>query len=158
MSNLIRYQEPELLPWSPWSRLPSLREEMSRLFDSNFRSFFEGETGLFSGWSPAVDIYQDKDNVYVKWELPGMKKEEIDITLHEGMLTVTGERKLEKEMKEGDTFRSERFFGKFHRSVNLPSAVDEKKVKAEYTNGILTVTLPKAEEAKAKHIEVKVSD
>ena len=111
MANLIRYQDPELSTWTPFDRLSSARDEMNRLFDWSFRNFLGGgETGLFSGWSPAVDIFQDKDNIYVKSELPGMKKEEIDISLHEGMLTISGERKREEEFKEGDTFRSERFF------------------------------------------------
>jgi HSP20 family protein len=158
MANLIRYQDPELSTWTPLDRLSSVRDEMNRLFDWSFRNFLGGgETGLFSGWSPAVDIFQDKDNIYVKSELPGMKKEDINISLHEGMLTISGERKSEEEFKEGETFRSERFFGKFHRSVSLPTAVDEGKVKATYHDGVLTVTLPKAPEAKAKHIEVQVT-
>jgi HSP20 family protein len=112
---------------------------------------------LFNGWSPALDIFQDKDNVVVKVELPGIKKEEISISMHEGMLTISGERKLEEETKEGETYRRERFHGKFHRSLALPTPVDANKVKAAYKDGILTVTLPKAEEAKPKQIEVSVS-
>ena len=158
MANIIRYQEPDLLPtWTPLAKLASLRDEMNRLVDWSFHDFAAPEEGLFSGWSPSLDIHQDKDNVYVKYELPGMKKEDIDITLHEGMLTISGERKHEQEFKEGETFRSERFFGKFHRSVTLPSLVVDGKVKATYQDGLLTVILPKAEEAKAKHINVEVT-
>src|SRR2546421_11194498 len=113
MTDLIRYQDPELMPsWSSLDRLSSLREEMNRLFDWSSRGFPAHEGGLFSGWSPALDIYQDKDNVYVQCELPGMKKEDIDISFHEGMLTISGERKRVEEVKEGEGFRSERFFGK----------------------------------------------
>jgi HSP20 family protein len=156
MPNIIRYQEPELL--SPLDRLSSLRDEMNRLFEWPFRSFNSpAEAALFSGWSPAIDIHQDKDSVYVTCEVPGMKKEDIDITLHEGMLTLSGERKREEEVKDGETFRSERFFGKFHRTFTLPTPVVEGKVKASYQNGILTVTLPKAEEAKPKRIDVEVN-
>jgi len=104
-----------------------------------------------------LDVKQDKDNVYVRVEIPGMKREEIDISLHDGMLTVAGERKHEGEMPEGEAFRRERFFGRFHRSVSLPTAVDSGTVKAVYRDGILTVTLPKAEEAKPRQIEVTVS-
>jgi len=154
--SLIRYQSPELTTWSPFDRLATLREEMNRLLDGNMAAFSR-EAGLFSGWNPALDVHQDKDNVYVKVELPGMKKEEIDISPHEGMLTISGERKQESEVKEGDTFRSERFFGRFHRTVTLPTMVDGSRVKATYKDGILTVELPKAEEAKPKQIQVNVS-
>src|SRR5438067_8892504 len=154
--SLIRYQAPELSTWSPFDRLSTLRDEIDRLFDLSLPGFTR-DAGLFGGWSPSVDVYQDEDNVFVKAELPGMKKEEIDISLQNGMLTISGERKHEEEHKEGESFRSERFFGKFQRSVSLPSEVDVKNVKAAYKDGILTVTLPKAEEAKPKQIEVQVS-
>ncbi|SRR5581483_10127580 len=153
--SLIRYQPPELSTWTPFDGLSSLRDDLNRLFDFTFPG--TRETGLFTGWSPALDVHQDKDNVFVKCELPGMKKEEIDISLHDGMLSISGERKHESEHKEGESFRSERYFGKFHRSIALPTAVDAGKVKAAYKDGILTVTLPKAEEAKPKQIEVSVS-
>lgn len=86
-----------------------------------------------------------------------MRKEDIDISLHDGTLTIAGERKHEEEKKEGELFRSERFFGRFQRSVALPSPVDPGKVKAVYKDGILTVTLPKTEESKPRQIEVSVS-
>ena len=154
--NLIRYQDPELATWPSLNRLESLREEMNRLLDGSLAAF-TGSAGLFGGWSPSVDVFQDKDNVYVKAELPGMKKEELDITFQEGMLTICGERKHESEVQAGEVFRSERFFGKFHRTVQMPAQVEADKVKATYKDGILTVQLPKAAEAKAKQIEVKVS-
>lgn len=153
MNGLTRYQDPELMQWTP--RLTSLRDEIDRLFDLSFPSF--REMGLLSNWSPALDIHQDKDNVFVRVELPGMKKEDINISWHEGMLSISGERKREEETKEGETFRTERYFGRFHRTVSLPSAVDASKVKATYKDGILEVTCPKAEEAKPKQIEVSVS-
>ena len=149
---LMRYQEPELAHWSPVDRLTSLREEMNRLFESTFGREF----GIIGGWSPSLDIFEDKDHVFVKIELPGMKKEEIDISLQNGMLIISGERKKESEIHEGETFRSERFFGRFHRTVSLPTEVDATQVKASYKDGILTVELPKTEEAKPKQIEVKV--
>lgn len=153
---LIRYQEPELSTWTPFNRLASLREEMNRLLDGSLAQFASG-TGLFGGWSPTVDVFQDKDNVLIKAELPGMKKEDIDITFQEGMLTICGERKQEAESKEGDVFRSERFFGKFHRTISMPTKVEADKIQATYKDGILCVQLPKAAEAKAKQIEVSVS-
>jgi HSP20 family protein len=151
--SLIRYQSPSLSTWPSFDRLASLRDEMDRLFDFTYPS---RDTGLFSGWSPALDLYDDKDSFVVSAELPGMKKEDISITLHDGVLTISGERKHERENKEGETFRSERYFGKFQRSVTLPALVDASKVKASYKDGILWVELPKAEEAKAKQIDVSV--
>ena len=115
------------------------------------------DSGRFSGWSPALDVFDDKDRLVVKVELPGMKKEEIEISLHDGTLTVSGERKTEHETKEGQSSRSERYFGKFQRSVTLPTAVDPAKITAAYKDGVLTIDLAKAEEAKPKHIEVSVS-
>ena len=152
--SLIRYQTPELSNWTSFDRLSSLRDEMNRLFDFSFPS---RDSGLFSGWSPALDVYDEKDNFVVKAELPGLKKEEIDIAFHDGALTISGERKHERDHKEGETFRSERYFGKFQRSVTLPAAVDATKITASYKDGVLHVELPKAEEAKPKRIDVNVS-
>ena len=152
--SLIRYQIPELTNWSSSDRLSSLRDEMNRLFDFSWPS---RDSGLFSGWSPALDVFDDKDNFVVKAELPGMKKEDINLSLQDGVLTISGERKFERENKEGETFRSERYFGKFQRSVTLPAAVNEKKVGASYKDGVLSIELAKAEEAKPKQIAVSVS-
>jgi HSP20 family protein len=151
--NLIRYQPTDLGAWTPLDRLSTLRDEMNRLFDVNWPA---RDTGLFSGWSPALDVYDEKNSFFVTCELPGMKREDIDISIHNGTLTLSGERKLEREEKEGETFRSERFFGKFQRSVTLPASVDPANVKATYKDGILQVELPKSEEAKQKHIEINV--
>ena len=151
--SLIRYQSPTLSNWTPFDRLATLRDEMDRLFDFSFPG---RDTGLLSGWSPALDVYDDKDAYQVSVELPGMKKEDIDISMHDGVLTVSGERKHERENKEGQTFRSERYFGKFQRSITLPSGVDPSKVSASYKDGVLLIHLPKAEEAKPRQIEVKV--
>lgn len=152
--SIIRYQTPELSTWSPFDRLASFRDEVNRLFDFSWPS---RDSGLFSGWSPALDVSDDKDSLVVKVELPGMKKEEINLSLHDGVLSISGERKHESKKQEGGAFRSERYFGKFHRSVTLPTAVDANKVNASYKDGILTVELPKAEEAKPKQIAVNVS-
>jgi len=152
--SLTRYQAPELATWSPFDRLSTLRDEMNRLFDLSFDKS-SPQARLFTGWAPALDVHQDKENVYVKAELPGMKKEEIEITLHDGVLNLSGERR--REEVDGENSRSERFFGRFHRSVAVPTRVQSDNVSASYKDGILTVTLPKAEEAKPKQIEVSVS-
>ena len=101
--SIIRYQFPQLSNWSSFDRLSSLRDEVNRLFDFSLPA---RDSGLFSGWSPALDVFDDKDTLVVKVELPGLKKEEIDISLNDGVLTVSGERKRETEKKEGESFRS----------------------------------------------------
>jgi HSP20 family protein len=155
--SLIRYQLPELSSWSPFFGLSTLRGEMGRLFDVSRPEFGSREDRLPGVWSPPLDVFQDKDHVFVRCELPGMKKEDIQITLLENTLTVSGERKREQEVKEGDGYRSERFFGRFQRSVTLPVLVQTDHVTAQYKEGVLSITLATAEEAKPKQIEVQVS-
>jgi HSP20 family protein len=108
---------------------------------------------LFGGWSPALDLYQNNDSVIAVLELPGMRKEDIGISLHDGTLTISGERKSSSRNGEAAE-RTERYVGSFRRSIGLPVRVDANKVNATYRDGILTVTLPKAEEAKPKRINV----
>jgi HSP20 family protein len=150
---LIRYQAPESAPWSALDRWSNLRNELNSFFDMPFSSGF-GPTGqLFTGWSPAFDLYESGDHLVAVVELPGMRKEDIDISLHDGTLTISGERK--REINNGETAqRTERYVGTFRRSIALPTRVDASKVGATYQNGILKVTLPKAEEAKPKQIQV----
>lgn len=154
--SLIRYQSPELTAWPSLDRWSHLRDDLNALFDAPWTAF--GHSGqLFSGWSPALDLYQNNDNIVAVIELPGMKKEEIEISLHDGTLTISGERKSESKSNNGDKAeRSERYVGKFRRSITLPARVDTGKVQATYRDGILTVTLPKAEDAKPKQIKVNV--
>jgi HSP20 family protein len=131
-------------------RLTNMRAEMDREFES--MSSFSGSTDPLSRWNPAVNVYQDKDRFTVVVELPGLKKEEIEISLHDDTLTIAGERKREESSEQ--EFLTERLYGKFQRSLTLPTAVDAEKVKASYKDGLLQVELPKAEEAKPKQIEV----
>ncbi|HEY2103651.1 MAG TPA: Hsp20/alpha crystallin family protein [Chthoniobacterales bacterium] len=153
--SIIRYQSPESATWTGLDRWSNLRDELDSLFEMPFWSNFGRQSQLFSGWSPALDLYQTNDNVVARVELPGMRKEDIEISLQEGMLTISGERK--SEAPENDKAeRSERYVGKFRRSIALPTQVDPNKVTANYRDGILTITLPKAEEAKPKQIQVNV--
>jgi len=152
--SLIRYQSPEVMAWPPLDRWSSLRDDLNSLFELPFWSSFARQGQLFGGWSPALDLYQDKDNVVAVVELPGMKKEDIDISLRDATLTISGERKSQTSNGE-KAERTERYIGRFRRSVTLPTRVDADKISASYRDGILTVTLPKAEEAKPKQIEVK---
>jgi HSP20 family protein len=152
--NLIRYQTPSVFPWQNFDRWSNLREELNDLFELPSSANFGRQAQLFAGWTPALDLYQSADNVVALVELPGMRKEDIQISLHDGTLTITGER--QSASGDGETAeRNERFSGKFRRSVTLPTRVDAAKVSANYKDGVLTVTLPKAEEAKPK-IEVSI--
>ncbi len=155
--NITRWQRPEVnWPTLGFGRLSSLHDEIDRLFEAPLAEFAR-QHNVFGGWSPALDIYEQKDNVVVRAELPGMKKEDIDVSLHENTLSISGERKHEESHKDEAMYRSERFFGRFQRSVVLPTPVAVDKIKAQYKDGVLTVTLPKAEEAKPKQINVNIN-
>jgi len=129
-----------------------MRNELSRFLDHPF-SGFTRQPEFFRDWVPALDVLEDHDNLIVRAELPGMRKEDIEISIQEGVLSITGERKEEKKAS-GEAYRAERFFGRFHRAVTLPKAVAVEKVKASYKDGVLAITLPKTEEAKPRQIQV----
>ena len=156
MNHLTRWTRPEVASWPVFDRLTNLRDELERLFESPIERLARSSELSGGGFGPALDVYEDKDSLTVKAELPGMKREEIEVSLHEGALMISGERKSEKKAEKGEVYRSERFFGRFQRTVTLPSAVAADKVTASYKDGILTVTLPKSEKAKPKQIEVSV--
>ena len=151
--NLIRYQRPDLSAWPTLDRWSNLREELNSLFDLPFPANLNRQD-LFGGWSPALDLYQDNDNLVAVVELPGMRKEDIEISLHDGTLTIAGERKSSSPNNGDKPERTERYVGSFRRSISLPARADANKVNATYRDGILTVTMPKAEEAKPKRIAV----
>ena len=144
MSNLIR--------WEPAREMMTLREAMDHLFDDAFTR----PLTLRDGWSvPAIDMYQTDDEVVVKASTPGFKGEDVQISITGDVLTLKGERKHEEEKKDKAWHIREQRWGSFERAVALPTAVIADKAKAEFENGVLTVTLPKAEEVKPKTITVK---
>lgn len=142
--------------WPGFGRLTDLRDEIDRLFDSPLAELAR-TSQILSGWTPALDLYEGKENFVVKVELPGMKREDIEVSLHEGSLSLSGERKSDEKYADAEVYRTERFFGRFQRTVTLPTPVAAEKVKAAYKDGVLTITLPKTEEAKPKQIEVNVN-
>ena len=153
--NIVRYQRyPQTDLSVALNRLTNMRDELDRVFESSLGSLFRPLASL-NHWNPAVDVYQDNDQFTVYAELPGLKKEEIEIALHGDTLTIRGERKHEAKGEQG--FPTERYFGKFQRSLTLPVPVNSEKVNATYKDGILKVVLPKAEEAKPKQISVSLS-
>lgn len=153
--SIIRYQTPNTSLWRSLDRWANLRDEFNTLFDGPLWADNSRQTQLFNGWTPALDLYQTNDDVVAVIELPGMRKEDIEISLHDGMLTISGERKDETAESEKNG-RTERFVGKFRRSVSLPTRVDGNKVNASYRDGVLSITLPKADEVKPKQIKVNV--
>jgi HSP20 family protein len=150
-------------PWRPFTGLTSWEREMDRMMDDFFgrrmRPWWP-ERWLRGGGeeiaAPAVDVYEEKDEIVLKAELPGMDKSDIEVNLSDSQLTLKGEKKKEEKIEEENYFRSERSYGAFVRSVELPTEVQADKVKASFKNGILEVRLPKTEEAKTKEIKVKV--
>src|SRR2546421_11512091 len=122
---LMRRQRQDLGQWSAFDQLNRLRDEIDRIFQSSLGSDTAPNMGFFEGWSPAVDLFEDKDRFTVKAELPGMKKEDVEVSLHGNSLTISGERKREEERGgEGANYRSERYFGRFQRTLKLPQAVE----------------------------------
>ena len=156
MNYLTRWERPELATWPGFGRLTDLRDEIDRLFETPLAELARSSQ-LLSGWTPSLDVYEEKDNLIVKAEIPGMKREDIEVSLHDGSLSISGERKSENKYEGAEAYRSERFFGKFQRTVALPTPVAADKVKAQYKDGVLIVTLPKTEEAKPKQIDISVS-
>lgn len=138
---VIQYQRP--VAWPTFGRLSNLQDELDRLFESPL-----------TAWAPALDVHEDKNSFSVRVELPGLKREDIEVSLHDGALVISGERKAETINEDTEVHRRERYYGKFSRVLNLPATVAGDKVAAQYKDGILTVTLPKAEEAKPKTISV----
>ncbi|MCS7229148.1 MAG: Hsp20/alpha crystallin family protein [Candidatus Kryptonium sp.] len=149
-----------LMKWSPIRDLATeifdLQREINKMFDRFFRGFEEEEEIRVMKWSPRVDISETDDEYIVRAEIPGVNKDDIKITIKENMLTISGEKKQEKETKNENFHRIERVYGSFSRSFTLPSAVKVDKVEAKFKDGVLTIKLPKVEEAKAKEIEIKV--
>ena len=145
MSNLTR--------WEPVREMMTLREAMDRLFDDAFTR----PLPIRDGWSslPAIDMYQTDDEIVVKAVLPGMKADEVQINVTRDLLTLRGEMKHEEEKKDRAWHIREHRYGQFERSIPLPTQVIADRAKAEFENGILTITLPKAEEVKPKTITVK---
>ncbi len=153
---LIRWNPTHDLVTMP-SEMLGIQREINRMFDSFFRGGMSDSDDLMqSAWSPAVDIAERENDYLVKVELPGVNKDDVKITLQDNILSIRGEKKHEKETNEQNYHRVERAYGAFQRSFTLPTTVRADRIEAAYKDGILSVTLPKAEEAKPKQIEVKV--
>ncbi|MBM2828840.1 MAG: Heat shock protein Hsp20 [Actinobacteria bacterium] len=143
--------------WDPLRDLSSIQEKMNQLFEDTFSRTRGRDEALGKGmWTPAVDIFETEEAVVVKAEIPGVERDQIAVGIKDGILTLHGERKFEKEVKEENYHRIERAYGTFHRSFSLPSSVEQDKISAKFKEGVLEVTLPKKERATPKQIKVDV--
>ena len=140
----------------PFREFAAMQDRMNRLFGNVYLR--DEDTGFRGSWAPAVDIFEtDAHDLVVRAELPGMTREDIEVSVENGTLVLKGEKKFDPEVKEENYRRIERTYGTFQRSFTLPNTVDTHKVSAEYKNGVLTVKLPFREEAKPRTINVEVS-
>lgn len=150
-----------LVRWDPFRELGTLQQRMNRIFDDTIRrrepSLDEGEEIVAGTWVPAVDIVETPEKIVMRAEVPGIPQEQIDLQVADGVLTLKGERKFEKEENKENYHRIERAYGQFQRSFTLPTSVDAEKIAATYEAGVLTVDLPKREENKPKKVSVKIT-
>jgi HSP20 family protein len=160
-------KEPEksraVTPWRPFMGVSPWETEMDRVmedfFGRNTRPWWPSiwsRRGVSDLTAPVVDIYEEKDDIVVKAELPGMTREDIEVDISDSHLTLKGEKRKEEKIEEEHYFACERSYGAFHRSLELPTEVQAEKVKASFKNGILEIRLPRTEEAKIKEIKVKI--
>src|SRR3954471_16117147 len=144
-----------IVRYDPFRDLRSLQDEVNRLFTTNLSRAF-GDEGIARGaWNPSVDIYENKDHIVLEAELPGMRREDFDLSVENNVITLRGQRQFEKTDESDNYHRVERAYGSFTRSFTLPNTVTAEGANAEYKNGVLRVSLPKREETKARRIEVK---
>ena len=143
-----------ITPWRPLRELEEMERRFEEVLGRPFLPTVWRRLPLERGWAPALDVFEKEDRYVVKAELPGMKEEDVDVSVIGDTLTIKGERKAESEVKEEDYYCCERSYGSFSRSVALPSNIDAKKIEASYEDGVLEVTLPKAPEVKPKKISV----
>ena len=145
-----------IVRWEPYRDLMTAQREFDRLFrEALTPAMGEGEVSTRT-WAPPVDIYENGDNLVLKAELPGINPDDVEVRVEDNTLYMKGERKFEKEVKEENYHRVERAYGTFARTFSLPNSIDSDKVAASYKDGVLTLTLPKKEEAKPKKIKINI--
>lgn len=156
-----------LIPWrergsmDPFRDMERLRSQMNNLFNTSLSRWLdpsEGEDLSKNIWGPALEVKEKKNDLIVKAEIPGMDKEDIEVTLEDGVLTLKGEKKREEKKEEEGRTTSEFYYGTFMRSISLPADVDEEKINASYKNGVLRITLPKKESSKPRQLRIDVKE
>jgi HSP20 family protein len=142
--------------FDPFSEFDAMHQFFEGLFPATFAPAFQTNAFGNADWNPAIDVSETKEQVLIKADLPGLKKEDIDVTLKEDQVIIKGEKQTETETKDKSFYRLERRAGRFIRTVRLPSIVDAQHVKAVYQDGVLTLTLPKKEEAKEQQVKIDI--
>ncbi len=145
MTNMIRF--------SPSNELRRLQREIDSIFRDMYPSDDDREAPA-TGWTPRVDLSETDDAYHIHVDLPGVNKDDVDVSMRDGMLIIRGERKDERREEKGDAVRVERSFGQFYRSFALPKSINEDSINARYDNGVLAIDVPKAEETKPRRIEI----
>jgi HSP20 family protein len=144
-----------LIRWSPFRELEEMERRFEDVFGRPFLPSMWRRTPIEeTGWAPAIEVFEKEDKFVVKAEIPGIKEEDIDVSVMGDTLTIKGERKAESEVKQEEYYCCERSYGSFSRSIALPSTVDTKKIEASYEDGVLEISLPKAAEVKPKKISI----
>jgi len=138
--------------WEPFRGISTLQDQVNRLFENSFHGRCDSS---LTSWAPAVDVHETEDEIVVTADIPGMNEKDLDVRVENNMLTISGERTAEKNVKEDNYLRVERSCGSFSRNFALPNTVNTESVAAAYSNGVLTVKLPKREETKPKQIPIK---
>jgi len=144
----------QLIQWDPFRQLVAMSNRINRTANSPYDPRTEDSFGT---WAPPVDIFEKHDHLIIRAEIPGVQKEDVDVRIENGVLTLHGERKQEAEVTEENAYRMERIYGTFTRTFSLPTTVDAAKVTATYKDGVLEVTIPKVETAKPKKVEIKAA-
>ena len=144
-----------LVKWNPVREMTAMQNRINRMFNEPFWPVGRMDDDTAMGmWSPAVDLYDKDDHFVIKAELPGVDKKDISIDLKDRVLTLSGERSYENEVKEENYYRKERSYGKFQRAFTLPADVDSDKIKAEFKDGLLKIEVPKPEQQKPKQVTI----
>jgi len=143
-----------IIRWDPFRDIVTLREKMNRLFEDAVTHRGEEKDLTSSSWAPAVDIYEDENQLVLSAEVPGIEEKDVEIKIEDSTLVIQGERKMEKETKEENYHRIERAYGSFYRSFTLPNYIDQEKIHAEHENGVLKITMPKKSELKPRKVKI----
>ncbi len=146
-----------IIKYDPFREMRSLQDEVNRLFASSFSRGGNDNDLMRGAWSPSVDIFENQNEIVLEAELPGMRPEDVNISIENNVLTIHGERKFEKKDEQDNFHRVERSYGSFTRSFTLPPTVQSENAQAEFENGVLKLTLAKREEAKPRRIEIKAT-
>jgi len=147
-----------MVPWDPFKNLMSLQERMNRLFDESMHRGMGTETLDKGTWAPPVDIYETETDIILVTEIPGVEEKDVDVEVRDNVLTLKGERVMEKSVKQESYHRVERSYGSFSRSFTLPQSVDHNNITATYNKGILEIKLPKTQKAKPQQIKIEAKE